>query len=98
MANFCKQILKPPGSFMQVFTAVYVINVYVQLWQISHVRSVIWRCSLSGNRLFRLQVDLPTSRSFRLHNQSRFTYTSHGKIKNGCEWSIALGEARWPHG
>ena len=29
----------------------------------------------SGNRSFRPQVDLPTSRSFRLHDQSRFAYT-----------------------
>ena len=28
-----------------------------------------------GNRSFRLQVDSPTSRSFRLHDQSRFAYT-----------------------
>ena len=28
-----------------------------------------------GSRSFRLQVDSPTSRSFRLHDQSRFAYT-----------------------
>ena len=28
-----------------------------------------------GNRLFRIHVDSPASRLFRLHDQSRFAYT-----------------------
>ena len=43
--------------------------------QLDYERWVVLNASQFGNRSFRLQVDSPTSRSFRLHDQSRFAYT-----------------------
>ena len=51
-------------------------HIFKHLQNSEHCRTL---CSIDGCQSFRLQVDSPTSRSFRLHGLSRFAYIYKSK-------------------